>query len=81
MIRPKLNEIPLSEALPFQQGAGYVTMNPDQWDELLSKAYRDGWILLEVDSSEKLVRAFRLPFQEGRTPAPKATRDPDGVET
>jgi hypothetical protein len=34
-------------------------MSPGQWDATLSRAYADGWILLELDEREVPVRAYQ----------------------
>jgi hypothetical protein len=34
-------------------------MAADQWDKVLARAYREGWVLLEVDEDERPVRAYR----------------------
>jgi hypothetical protein len=36
-----------------------MTMSDGQWDPLLSAAYEQGWILLELDEKEQPVRAYR----------------------
>ena len=62
MKRSKLNEIPLREAVAgiLEGGGGlFVTMSPGQWDALLDEAYRLGATLLEIDSNELPVRAYR----------------------
>jgi hypothetical protein len=34
-------------------------MTEGQWDGLLSAAYDNGWVLLELDENEVPVRAYR----------------------
>lgn len=59
MTRPVLHEIPLSEAVPMKPGQCYMTLSPGQWDGLLQSAYQDNWILLELDDSERPIRAYQ----------------------
>ena len=58
-----LRPYPLDEAIRALTGAlpraRVMTMGIGQWDELLSAAYRCGWILLELDDDELPVRAYR----------------------
>ena len=62
MIRD-LRPFPLEDAIKALSGglprARVMTMGASQWDELLSAAYRDGWILLELNDDETPVRAYR----------------------
>ena len=62
MIRD-LRPFPLEDAIKALSGghsrARVMTMGTSQWDELLSAAYRDGWILLELNDDETPVRAYR----------------------
>jgi len=55
--RPTLEEIPISNAL--NRGIFTVTMSIGQWDEFLQTAYNNGATLLELDGSERPVKAFR----------------------
>jgi len=59
--RRDLTPFPLSRVLPLEPRPGQlvVTMSEGQWDSLLSAAYEQGWILLELDENEKPVRAYR----------------------
>lgn len=62
MKRPVLNEIPLDSAMSCLTGGKsgtLMTMAPEQWDTLLLEAYENGWTILEVDTDEKPIRAFR----------------------
>jgi hypothetical protein len=62
MKRPKLNEIPLRDAMAgiLEGGGGlFVTMSPGQWDALLQAAYDKGATLLEIDDKEQPVRAYQ----------------------
>jgi hypothetical protein len=62
--RPRdLNSVPLADVLPLgvKPGLLYVTMAAGQWDLLLAAAYDEGCVLLEVDASERPVRAYRRP--------------------
>ena len=62
-----LRRIPLEEVLPLgRRGQRVITMAEDQWDTLLSVAYRHGWVLLEVDELERPVRAFQSLPERGR---------------
>ena len=58
-----LHPLPLDEALAYflrkRTGAVVVTMAEGQWDGLLSAAYDNGWVLLELDKDEVPVRAYR----------------------
>jgi hypothetical protein len=58
--RRDLDPIPLADVLPIGTKPGLViTMTVGQWDSMLSAAYAEGWILLEVDAQEQPVRAYR----------------------
>jgi hypothetical protein len=62
MKRPKLNEIPIKEAMAgILEGCGglYVTMSPGQWDALLDTSYNSGATLLEIDQNEQPVKAYQ----------------------
>ena len=68
MKRPRdLNRIPLVEVLPLGKNPMLViTMGRKQWDEMLATAYADGWVLLEVDRSERPFAAYRREdFSQG----------------
>ncbi len=58
-----LHPLPLDAALTALLGGApgthVVTMNTGQWDTLLSTAYEQGWILLELDDDERPVRAYQ----------------------
>jgi hypothetical protein len=58
-----LQRYPLAEAMAAalgQRGATIVvTMSEGQWDALLAAAYEQDAILLEVDTNEMPVRAYR----------------------
>ena len=51
-----LKLFPLADAL---KASRVMTMAIGQWNALLSAAYEQGWILLEVDDNEVPVRAYR----------------------
>jgi hypothetical protein len=36
-------------------------MSPGQWDTALAATYDQGWILLEVDDQERVVKAYCRP--------------------
>ncbi len=59
--RPQLAEVPLTKVWPPRKGAYYATMSAGQWDGLLKAAYDLGYVLVEVDENENVVRAFRTP--------------------
>lgn len=59
MTRPTLHPIPLAE-VTFAPGTLTFTMSVGQWDNLLEQAYSLGATLLELDSDEKPVAAYRL---------------------
>lgn len=67
MTRRDLHPIPLEQAIAALAGieppARVMTMSEGQWDSLLSAAYQAGWTLLELDSHERPVRAYRLQQQ------------------
>ncbi len=71
-----LRPIPLVEAVAALTGgvprARVMTMTVDQWDGLLSAAYTAGFILLELDATDRPVRAYR------RTPAAGPQTEPTG---
>ena len=56
-----LRPFPLDDVLPLGSRPGQLvmTMTQGQWDAMLSAAYTDGWVLLELDENEKPVRAYR----------------------
>ena len=55
-----LRPFPLADVLPLGRPNQLVmTMSVGQWDAMLSAAYNDGWVLLELDEDEKPVRAYR----------------------
>ena len=54
-----LRPIPLAAVLPLRPGTLYMTMGEAQWDDTLATAYRAGWVLLEVDQHEHVVRAYQ----------------------
>lgn len=55
-----LRPFPLADVLPLgRPGQLVMTMAEGQWDAMLSTAYEQGWILLELDEREKPVRAYR----------------------
>jgi hypothetical protein len=72
--RRALTPFPLEQAIAALTGAEprarVMTMCEGQWDALLSAAYESGWTLLELDSEERPLRAYRLkkPETEGDTP-------------
>ena len=59
MTRPDLRSVPLAEVIPVRPRTLAVTMAQGQWDALLETAYCEGCLLLEVDSNERPVRAYR----------------------
>lgn len=55
-----LRPVPLADVLPLgRPGQLVMTMVEGQWDGLLSAAYEEGFVLLELDENEKPVRAYR----------------------
>lgn len=46
------------------EAAVIVTMSQGQWDVLLSAAYAQGFLLLELDDDETPVRAFQQKTTE-----------------
>ena len=56
-----LRPLPLAEVLPLGSRPGQLvmTMSEGQWDGMLSAAYAQGWILLELDDDEKPVKAYQ----------------------
>lgn len=61
-----LRPVSLAEVLPPRPGALYMTMGEAQWDDALAAAYRAGWVLLEVDQHERVVRAFQRASESPR---------------
>ena len=61
LLRPKLAEVSLSSVWPPQAGraVAYATMSVGQWDETLHAAYDLGYVLLELDDQENIVRAYK----------------------
>ncbi len=66
---PKLAEVPLADVWPPRPGLAYMTLAPGQWDRLLEAAYGAGYVLIEVDTAERPVRAYRTPARN-RGPTP-----------
>jgi hypothetical protein len=75
MMRPDdLNEIEIPDGIDrgfpgcckamIDRGYGpCVTMvSGQEWDMVLEKTYGDSWTILELNSSEELIRAFRRPW-------------------
>ena len=58
MKRPPLHQIPLSK-VRLLPGSLMMTMNIGQWDALLDEGYNQGATLLELDSNERPVAAYR----------------------
>ncbi len=63
MTRPRLAEVPLTSVWPppAKGGRCYATMSIGQWDGMLMAAYETGFVLLELDDQETIVRAYRTP--------------------
>jgi hypothetical protein len=59
--RPKLTELPLRDVWPPRPGLAYMTLSPGQWDATLQATYDLGYVLVEVDSRERPVKAYRTP--------------------
>jgi len=61
-----LRPLPLNEVLPLGSKPSLliITMSEGQWDETLSAAYEQGWVLLELDENEQPVRAFKRAIPE-----------------
>ena len=59
--RPRLAEIPLETVWPPRADAPrcYATMSVGQWDSTVAAAYDIGYVLLELDDSETILRAYR----------------------
>lgn len=62
--RPKLCEVPLGAVLPPKPGRCYCTMSEGQWDTLLETAYQLGWVLLELDEDEHVLRAYQRRWDD-----------------
>jgi hypothetical protein len=62
--RPCLREVPLASVLPPRPGVCMCTMSVGQWDSLLAAAYNLGFVLLELDDDERILRAYRRPEPE-----------------
>jgi len=56
-----LRPLPLADVLPLGSHPEHMvmTMGEGQWDAMLSAAYANGFILLELDDNEVPVRAYR----------------------
>jgi hypothetical protein len=58
-----LRPLPLADAMKALTGGGpgglVITMGEGQWDGILSAAYENGWILLELNDAEVPVRAYQ----------------------
>lgn len=61
-----LRPVALADVLPVRPGGRYMTMGEGQWDGLLAAAYRAGFVLLEVDGEERVVRAYQRAPEEPR---------------
>ncbi len=63
MKRPPLRQVSLNWALNkiISPGSGFycITMSVSQWDKWLDGAYRDGWVLLELDANERPIAAYQ----------------------
>jgi hypothetical protein len=59
MTHRDLRPIPLADALDVRAKRRVMTMAVGQWDALLSAAYDNGWVLLELDDDEVPVRAYQ----------------------
>jgi alkanesulfonate monooxygenase SsuD/methylene tetrahydromethanopterin reductase-like flavin-dependent oxidoreductase (luciferase family) len=59
-----LTPFPLAEVIA--PGQPVITMSEGQWDATLAAAYADGWILLELDDTERPIRAYRKRNHEAR---------------
>jgi hypothetical protein len=63
VIRPPLHPYPLTDALACAVGRRgaviVVTMSEGQWDAVLASMYEQDAILLELDTTERPVRAYR----------------------
>lgn len=60
MKRPKLNEIPLQEALNTKSPQLMITMSENQWDMFLEEGYfKNNATLIEVDINEKPIKAYK----------------------
>lgn len=59
--RRDLKPLPLTAVLPLGSHPDQIviTMGIGQWDTLLSEAYKQGWVLLELDAEERPVRAYQ----------------------
>jgi hypothetical protein len=59
--RPRLAEIPLASVWPPRADAPrcYATMSVGQWDGTVAAAYDAGYVLLELDDDENVLRAYR----------------------
>jgi hypothetical protein len=63
-----LRPIPLSEAMSHGR---VITMSVGQWDALLAAAYERGWTLLELDSNQRPIRAYRRWAREDHDAQPR----------
>jgi hypothetical protein len=55
-----LRPLPLTDVLPLgRPGQLVMTMSIGQWDAMLSVAYEQGWILLELDENEMPIKAYQ----------------------
>ena len=77
-MRPTLNRIPMSDALPPRAGACYATMLANQWDGVLQALYDLGFVLLELDDEERPLRAFRRPHRASERGRGSTTPRPPG---
>lgn len=60
-----LRPFPLADLLPLGSRPGHLvmTMSEGQWDGMLSAAYEQGWVLLELDDNERPVRAYKKAME------------------
>ena len=65
-MRRDLHPVPLAEIISGKRPPRMITMAEGQWDALLSAAYENGWVLLELDDNEKPVRAYRMNVDKTR---------------
>jgi hypothetical protein len=59
--RPRLRQVPVASVFPPRPGDCFITLSIGQWDGLLAQAYKAGWVLLELDDDEDIVRAYHRP--------------------
>lgn len=58
-VRPKLTAIPVATVWPPKPGQMTVTIEEGEWNIIIEICYAAGWVLIEVDEQEQVIRAYQ----------------------